>query len=156
VEFTVRGTSTAAVILTKVRVRAVRNPVPQSGAWVHLGCGGETTFRWFNVDLDLDPPRVTADYDMGFANHDGPPTQREPIRFPYRVSIEDPESFVVYAGTDACDCLWQIELDWNSGAQHGTYVVGNNGKPARFRTVGIDGARTQCLDSFDNCRPLAS
>ncbi|GAA3945350.1 hypothetical protein Aau02nite_89030 [Amorphoplanes auranticolor] len=154
IQFTVRGRSNAAITLTRVRVTAIDRSVPLAAPWLHVGCGGERALRWFNADLDADPPRVTTDYDRDAANDDDPPERRTPIRFPYTVSLEDPESFEVSAYTVDCDCVWQIELDWNSGEHHGTHMVGDAGKPARFRTVGRSRATSECLNSLTSCTPM--
>lgn len=153
VQFTVRGTSDAAVILTGVRVRVLQRSTAPSGVFARRACGGQDVFRWLTVDLDEDPPQTTTDYRPEFAVENGPPESREPIRFPYQVSIGDPETFDVFAWAHRCDCRWQIELLWNSGERHGVHIVEADGNPSQFRTVGTINAATECVDTFDNCHP---
>lgn len=151
VQFTVRGRSEAAVVLTDIKVKVLERKQPPKGIVVAPLCGGPDTFRWFDVDLDVDPPRITTEFLRSQADSNGPPQRREPLRFPYRVSLTDPETFDVFAKARKCDCVWQIELTWNSGERHGTQVVEVDGKPAQFRTIGTINAPTICFGSLANC-----
>jgi hypothetical protein len=156
VQFAVRGRSEAAVVLTEVRIRVLQRETPPGGAWAHSDCGGENVFRWLSVDLDTDPPRVGTDYRPEFADPNGPPERREPIRFPYQVSLDDPESFEVFASAHQCDCRWQIELLWNSGEHSGVHTVEVDGAPGQFRTVGLVNAETECVGAFNNCNRITN
>lgn len=59
------------------------------------------------------------------------------MRFPYRVSAEDPEVLLVDATTQTYDARWYLELDWSSQGRTGTIRIDDHGRP--FRTSSIKG-----------------
>jgi len=59
------------------------------------------------------------------------------VRFPYRVSAQEPEVLLVNARTVTCDCRWYLELDWSFQGRSGTVRVDDAGRP--FRTSAIKG-----------------
>ncbi|MFC9278113.1 helix-turn-helix domain-containing protein [Streptomyces collinus] len=133
VQISVQGKSSTAVVLTALRVRVVSRGTPVAGTAYDMeqGCGGGLTPRDFSVDLDVDRPiaHPRPGNDSGKA--------LPAVRFPYRVSAEDPEVLLVTATTDAYDCAWYLELDWSSQGRSGTVRVDDHGRP--FRTSGIKG-----------------
>lgn len=133
VEISVQGRTSAAVVLEALRVRVVGRSDPAGGTAYSMdqGCGGSITPRYFSVDLDRDRPvaRPTAGDDVG--------TPIPAVRFPYRVSAQDPEVLLVTARTVTCDCRWYLELDWSSRGSAGTVRIDDAGRP--FRTSGIKG-----------------
>ncbi|MER6470559.1 helix-turn-helix domain-containing protein [Streptomyces collinus] len=133
VQVSVQGKSSTAVVLTALRVRVVSRGTPIAGTAYAMdqGCGGGLTPRDFSVDLDVDRPiaHPRPGNDGGKA--------LPAVRFPYRVSAEDPEVLLVTATTDAYDCAWYLELDWSSQGRSGTLRVDDHGRP--FRTSGIKG-----------------
>lgn len=130
---TLQGTDERAVVLEALRIRVVERREPAEGR-VHRmssGCGGALTPRVFDVDLDVARPvaRSVPGNDTG-----------EPIpavSFPYRVSVSDPEVFLVTGRAARCDCDWVAELRWNSGGRSGTVRIDDGGRP--FRTSGAPG-----------------
>ncbi|MFF5025773.1 helix-turn-helix domain-containing protein [Streptomyces collinus] len=133
VQVSVQGKSSTAVVLTALRVRVVSRGTPVAGTAYDMeqGCGGGLTPRDFSVDLDIDRPIAHAR-----PGNDGGKALPA-VRFPYRVSAEDPEVLLVTATTDAYDCAWYLELDWSSQGRSGTVRVNDHGRP--FRTSGIKG-----------------
>ncbi|MGW0410623.1 helix-turn-helix domain-containing protein [Streptomyces collinus] len=133
VQVSVQGKSSTAVVLTALRVRVVSRGTPVAGTAYDMeqGCGGGLTPRDFSVDLDIDRPIAHAR-----PGNDGGKALPA-VRFPYRVSAEDPEVLLVTATTDAYDCAWYLELDWSSQGRSGTVRVDDHGRP--FRTSGIKG-----------------
>ncbi|WP_405823643.1 helix-turn-helix domain-containing protein [Streptomyces sp. NBC_01390] len=133
VEISVQGRTSTAVVLEALRVRVVGRDDPAEGTAYSMdqGCGGSITPRSFSVDLDKDRPvaRSVAGSDVG--------TPIPAVRFPYRVSAQDPEVLLVNARTVACDCRWYLELDWSSQGRTGTVRIDDAGRP--FRTSGIKG-----------------
>lgn len=133
VRITLQGTDERAVVLEALRIRVVERREPAEGR-VHRmssGCGGALTPRVFDVDLDVARPvaRSVPGNDTG-----------EPIpavSFPYRVSVSDPEVFLVTGRAARCDCDWVAELRWNSGGRSGTVRIDDGGRP--FRTSGAPG-----------------
>ncbi|MEW2253857.1 helix-turn-helix transcriptional regulator [Streptomyces sp. NPDC047869] len=119
---TVQGTGSATVVLEDLHVRVVEKSAPL--AWndfaMGVGCGGGVGTAAFGTDLDAGRPALTPKAG-----------QRD---FPYKVSESDPEVFYVFADARAHNVSWYLELDWSSGARHGTVRVDDNGKP--FRTSG--------------------
>ncbi|WP_435269909.1 helix-turn-helix domain-containing protein [Streptomyces sp. 1222.5] len=133
VQISVQGKSSAAVVLTALRVRVVSRGTPLAGTAYDMeqGCGGDLTPREFSVNLDADRPIAHARP----GNDTGRPIPA--VRFPYRVSAEDPEVLLVTATTEAHDCDWYLELDWSAQGRTGTVRVDDHGRP--FRTSGIKG-----------------
>ena len=133
VEISVQGKTSTAVVLEALRVRVVGRGEPAEGTAYSMdqGCGGSITPRSFSVDLDKDRPiaRSTPGNDVG--------TPIPAVRFPYRVSAQDPEVLLVTARTVSCDCRWYLELDWSSQGRTGTVRIDDAGRP--FRTSSIKG-----------------
>jgi hypothetical protein len=133
VRISVQGTSSTAVVLEALRVRVVSRETPVSGTAYAMdqGCGGSLTPRYFDVDLDVNRPiaRSVRGNDSG--------TVIPPVRFPYRVSAQDPEVLLVTATTETYDAHWYLELDWSSRGRAGTVRVDDRGRP--FRTSAIKG-----------------
>ncbi|MFI0964426.1 helix-turn-helix domain-containing protein [Streptomyces sp. NPDC021080] len=135
VRVSVQGRTSAAVVLEALHVRVVRRAAPpDSGAFVYdtsPGCGGGITPRSFAVSLDKRTPVARA----------VPGSRGDTIlparRFPYRVSVEDPEVLMVDARTKTCACEWYLDLDWSSQGSTGTIRIDDHGRP--FRTTGITG-----------------
>ncbi|MFG2263084.1 helix-turn-helix domain-containing protein [Streptomyces sp. NPDC048720] len=119
---TVQGTGRATVVLEDLHVRVVEKSAPL--AWndfaMGVGCGGGVETASFGTDLDAGRPTLTPKAG-----------QRD---FPYKVSESDPEVFYVFADARAHNVSWYLELDWSSGARHGTVRVDDDGRP--FRTSG--------------------
>ncbi|MFE1438117.1 helix-turn-helix domain-containing protein [Streptomyces sp. NPDC058739] len=133
VRISVQGKSSTAVVLEALRVRVVSRgtPAPGNAYAMGQGCGGDLMPREFSVDLDVDRPIARARSGGDTA------TSLPVVRFPYRVSAEDPEAFLVTAVTEAYDCAWYLELDWSSQGRSGTARIDDHGRP--FRTSGIKG-----------------
>ncbi|MEU6216574.1 helix-turn-helix transcriptional regulator [Streptomyces sp. NPDC047022] len=125
VALAVQGTGKDTVVLEDLQVRVVSSNAPL--AWNDYGmgdgCGGGVPDEAFNVDLDAGRPAV--------APAGG---QRD---FPFKVSETDPEVFHIRADTAAHDVSWYLELNWSSGARHGTVRIDDHGEP--FRTSGNAG-----------------
>lgn len=133
VEVTVQGRTSAAVVLTALRVRVVGRSAPAAGNTYAMdqGCGGRVTPRYFDVDLDKNRPIARpvdgADLDIPIPA----------VRFPYSVAAGDPAVLRVSAETESCDCQWYLELEWSSEGRTGTVRIDDGGRP--FRTTGIKG-----------------
>ncbi|WP_308404283.1 helix-turn-helix transcriptional regulator [Streptomyces sp. ATCC 21386] len=143
VEFTVQGRKSTDVLLTALRVRVVERAAPVKGYSYIMGggCGGQVTPRYFDVDLDQGRPVARsvdgADLDVRIPA----------VKFPYRVSAEDPEVLKVSAKTVTCDCSWYLELDWSSEGRTGTARIDDGGRP--FRTTGIEGLPRYDYDTLN-------
>ncbi|MFD7747396.1 helix-turn-helix domain-containing protein [Streptomyces sp. NPDC059698] len=133
VRITVQGRDERAVVLESLRIRVVeRRPVAGGRVYrMSSGCGGSLTPRMF--DVDLDAPRPAARPVAG--NDSGEPVAA--VAFPYRVSVTEPEVFLITGRTVGCDCDWFAELGWSSGGRSGTVRVDDGGRP--FRTGGVRG-----------------
>ncbi|MEU2760896.1 helix-turn-helix domain-containing protein [Streptomyces sp. NPDC007094] len=133
VRITLQGRDERAVLLESLRVRVVERRSPDPGRVYRMssGCGGSLTPRMFDVDLDAPRPvaRPLAGNDSG--------ERIEAVAFPYRVSVTDPEVFLITSRTVGCDCSWVAELTWSSGGRSGTVRIDDGGRP--FRTNGVRG-----------------
>ncbi|MEE1758048.1 MULTISPECIES: helix-turn-helix domain-containing protein [unclassified Streptomyces] len=137
VRISVQGRSSTAVVLDALHVRVVSRGTPGGGGTAYAmgqGCGSELTPRRFAVNLDADRP-VARPQDGEDAADGGRVIPA--VRFPYRVSAEDPEVLEVDATTQIHDARWYLELDWSSQGRTGTIRVDDHGSP--FRTTGIKG-----------------
>lgn len=133
VEVTVHGRTSAAVVLTALRVRVVGRAAPVTGSAYAMdqGCGGRVTPAYFDVDLDKNRPIA---HPVDGADLDTPIPA---VRFPYSVAAGDPAVLSVSADTESCDCQWYLELEWSSEGRTGTVRIDDGGRP--FRTTGIKG-----------------
>ncbi|MGW6466376.1 helix-turn-helix domain-containing protein [Streptomyces rubiginosohelvolus] len=133
VRITLQGRDDRAVVLESLRIRVVERRSPAEGRVYRMssGCGGSLTPRMFDVDLDASRPvaRPVAGNDSG--------DPIEAVAFPYRVSVTDPEVFLITGRTVGCDCSWVAELVWSSGGRSGTVRIDDGGRP--FRTNGVRG-----------------
>jgi hypothetical protein len=138
IHFTVQGPTNSQVVLTDIRARAVNRRPPMSGLALSRECGDQGSFRSLQVNLDKSPPEIAPFYDPSLII-DEPMSEQRPIKFPYRVSAGDAETFEVAATTESCDCDWVLDLDWASLGRTGRLEVTDNGKP--FRTTGTKNAQ---------------
>ncbi|MET7415074.1 helix-turn-helix domain-containing protein [Streptomyces rubiginosohelvolus] len=133
VRITLQGRDDRAVVLESLRIRVVERRSPAGGRVYRMssGCGGSLTPRMFDVDLDASRPvaRPVAGNDSG--------EPIEAVSFPYRVSVTDPEVFLITGRSVGCDCSWVAELAWSSGGRSGTVRIDDGGRP--FRTDGVRG-----------------
>jgi hypothetical protein len=133
VEITIQGAKSTQVVLTDIHVRVLSRRQPMRGLDLTGRCGGTGTFRLLDVDLDRDPPATVPQEVPGALMGDEPKWATTPIRFPYRVSSTDAETFVIVASTTLYDVDWVVDLSWSSAGVTGTMVVDDKGKP--FRTT---------------------
>ncbi|MFJ5999465.1 helix-turn-helix domain-containing protein [Streptomyces sp. NPDC092370] len=136
VQISVQGRSSTAVVLKAIHVRVVSRGVPAGGSAYSMGqgCGSDLTPRRFTVNLDEDRP--LAEPKDGANGADGGHVIPA-VRFPYRVSAEDPQVLEVHAGTQTYDVRWYLELDWSSQGRTGTIRIDDDGRP--FHTTSIKG-----------------
>jgi hypothetical protein len=139
---TVQGRTGTRVVLTDIDVRVhERRPAP-AGTVLDKACGDPGAFRWLQADLDSDPPVVSPVVDEDAAE---PGERVEPIEFPYIVSSTQPETFIIEAETDGCDCTWTARLVWQSEGRTGVVVIDDDGRP--FRTISTREAIATCDDT---------
>ncbi|WP_045558693.1 helix-turn-helix domain-containing protein [Streptomyces sp. FxanaA7] len=136
VRISVQGRSSAAVVLEALHVRVVSRGTPVDGNAYSMGqgCGSDLTPRRFAVDLDEDRPAARPEDGANGAEGG---RVIPAVRFPLRVSAEDPEVLDVDATTLTYDARWYLELDWSSQGRAGTIRIDDDGRP--FHTTGIKG-----------------
>jgi hypothetical protein len=142
---TVQGRSHVQVTLTKIEIVVLDRKTPPTGTLLGDACGGPGAYRWLEVDLDRDPPRISSKYDAVQAPSPSGELANSaitPIRFPYKVSASDAESFYIQADTKSHDCAWVARLYWASAGKSGVTEITNNGSP--FRTVSTRNATEHC------------
>jgi hypothetical protein len=121
----VEGNTTLPVVLTGLTVDVSRRGAPPKGVHVVAFGGGPLGVRYFDVNLDSDPP-VVRSVKPEFTNEPA-------IDFPYRVSQTEPEVLNIAASTAKCDCSWRALLHWIYRGKSGVTVIDDHGRP--FRTV---------------------
>ncbi|GAA2724539.1 MULTISPECIES: helix-turn-helix transcriptional regulator [Streptomyces] len=131
IQVTVQGKGREAVVLHGLSVHVVdhTDPLEWTGYSMGEGCGGGLTPRTFDIDLDTDRP--VAQPKPGVQGNIELPA----AHFPFRVSSADPEVLDVVAHTDKRAVAWYLDLEWSSGARHGTFRIDDNGRP--FRTSAV-------------------
>jgi hypothetical protein len=139
VQISVQGRSSTAVVLEALRVRVVSRGAPAAGTAYAMdqGCGSDLSPRRFTVDLDVDRPIARPKDSNDSADSTGSGHSVPAVRFPYRVSAEDPEVLLVDATAQTHDARWYLELDWSSQGRTGTVRIDDHGRP--FRTTGTEG-----------------
>ncbi|SEF27117.1 hypothetical protein SAMN05421837_103642 [Amycolatopsis pretoriensis] len=140
VQLTIQGRDNAPVTLTDIRVRVLNRRAPLHGTSLTRECGDQGAIRWLEVDLDRDPVRAVAKDQFDAMPEDTPAWERKPIKFPYTVSITNPETFMIQAETEDCDCDWVADVFWSAQGKTGVLPVTNSGKP--FRTTSTKNAQS--------------
>ncbi|GAA3031625.1 hypothetical protein LV79_003186 [Actinokineospora globicatena] len=116
VQLTVTGLSGTPVLLADLRVEVITRS-DRSGTLVRHA--GEVPRRRFEVQLDVEPPRLAA---LGGSD------------FPYVVGPHESECFDLKVSTHRGDVAWILWLDWRRGRDTGSVRVDLGGHP--FRTAG--------------------
>lgn len=135
----VQGRTDTQVTITGIEFNVLKRAPAFAGTNAYANCGaGPGPIRWLYVNLDKEPPQVSAKFDERNPElivGNAPAWERKPIRFPYnlQVSKSETETFLISAGTDDCDCTWTGQLDWVSLDRKGSLPIDNNGAP--FRTT---------------------
>lgn len=123
---TVQGMSKEAVVLHGWEVVDLTVAALPADPVIVTKCpptGGPLETRYFDVKLSEDPPAVLSLSDS---------EEEEPIDFPYVVSSEDPEHFIVMVdGTQAGVYQWSLGVRWSSGGREGVMVLSRSGEPLR-------------------------
>ena len=95
------------------------------------GCGAGGTFRYGVVDLDSAAPYWVPNAELP------KDVRASAIKFPYKVTANDPEILEITVETSRCDCTWYAELDWVDGDKTGRTLIKDHGQ--NFRTTAPDG-----------------
>ncbi|MER7003708.1 hypothetical protein ABT297_11795 [Dactylosporangium sp. NPDC000555] len=128
---TVQGLTGRAVVLQSMTVEVVRRRPPLAGVYLPLGCQGGVSPRKYRLDLDAAAPRIVPETGT--------------VTFPYRVDQLEPEQFLITPDVTTGDVEWRLLLSWTSGADRGTLVLPEAGKPP-FRNTATTAARELCAD----------
>ncbi len=128
----VEGKTALPVVLTGLTVDVTRRAAPPKGVYVVPFGGGPLGVRYFDVNLDRDPP-VVRSVPAEFTNEPA-------INFPYRLSQTDPEVLNIAASTTKCACSWRARLHWIYQGKPGVTVIDDHGRA--FRTVSGSGSTT--------------
>lgn len=125
---TVQGTTGRTVVLQSMTVVVARRGPAMPGIYLPEGCQEVLTPRKYVLDLDSPRPRVVP--------------QPGSISFPYKISSDDPEQFVITPEVISGDIAWRLYLTWTSGDRRGETALGGT-----FRTTTASAARKFCIDS---------
>jgi hypothetical protein len=122
--FRVEGVDRQAVILERLRFHVLNRAVPGG---IVLTATERPTYR-----SALEPRRFDVDLvpgDVGIPH----PVSDNGTDFPYVVSQNDPEWFLVKLDVGSRDVEWVAELDWSCTDRSGSLRIDSEGEP--FRTV---------------------
>jgi hypothetical protein len=126
---TIEGKSDSAVVIKRFRVIDLKKKLVPPDA-VHLeSCGpagGAVTVRQFNANLS-DPAKFTPVSGQDPITGEDVPA----VDFPFKVSNDDPEVFLIEPIEPTCFCEWRLAIDWTSGGRSGTTVVDRGFGPIR-------------------------
>ena len=118
---TVEGKTGSAVVLNRFRVIDIKRKAPPADAVQIQPCGpagGAVILRQIDVNLG-DPVKVTSiPYEDPITGDEVPA-----VNFPFKVSNNDPEVFLIEPTGATCFCEWRLAIDWTSGGRTGTTVV---------------------------------
>jgi trypsin-like peptidase len=127
---TVQGVAGRTVVLQSMTVVVVHRAPSMAGIYLPAGCQEELVPREYKLNLDSPAPRVVP--------------QPGNISFPYTITNDDPEQFVITPDAASGDVEWFLYLTWTSGASEGRLVLDDSGRP--FRTTATTAARQFCVD----------
>ncbi len=150
---TAQGVGPSSVVITGLEIVVLDRKAPLNGTVIARPCGGPLAYRWVDVDLDVDHPRVVGRELSGDTIEEARENgwRIEPVAFPYEVAAQTSETFAVEASTDTCDCTWEAKFHWSSNGRTGVLTVDNHGTP--FRTTSGEGmVRCVLLGATPSCR----
>lgn len=125
---TIQGRSGRVVYLTGIRLNVKRDP-PIRGLMVGPGCGGPTTGRYVEVDLDQLPPRITGSSSDPKAVVGAIPNEYKSITFPYEISNTEGLVLIISGDARNYDDAWSADILWSSEGVNGTAHIDDNGVP---------------------------
>jgi hypothetical protein len=127
---TVTGFDERPVTITDLTfTTTVREDAPAVGTTVANECGGPTVARYAEIDLDQQPPQITASSDTEVMWGE---MSTSPLAFPYEVTSSDNENLLLIAST-AGYVEWTASLSWSNGIDSGVLLIDDDGEP--FRTA---------------------
>jgi Trypsin-like peptidase domain len=127
---TVQGVAGRTVVLQSMTVVVAHRAPSMAGIYLPAGCQEELVPRKYELNLDSPAPRVVPE-----PGNTG---------FPYTITNDDPEQFIITPDVASGDVEWFLYLTWTSGASEGRLVLNDSGRP--FRTTATTAARQFCLD----------
>jgi hypothetical protein len=142
---TVQAKGDASVTLTGLEV-SVERAAPRAGTRLSKPCGGPTAGQWVELDLDDENPTPRTVVDEQALGG----LRVEPVQFPYEVTRQDAETFVIRATTDGCLCTWTARLRWASAGRTGTVAIDDEGRPFKVSATG-NAVGCTMYDSPANC-----
>ena len=125
---TISAKDSRPVTVTSLEFNVIeKKPGPLRGRYVENPCGEETVARYAEVDLDADPPQITASSAEVVSWGDYNVT---PLRFPYKVTDEESENLLLIGSTGGY-VEWTATIGWSDGEDSGQVTVDNDGEPLR-------------------------
>jgi hypothetical protein len=88
------------------------------------GCGDGVTYHAAGINFDKPAP-----YWVPYRQGDGPPIRVDELRFPYKVTPEDPSVLLVEVEPGDCYCRWIATLHWIDGSEQGETRIDDRGQP---------------------------
>jgi hypothetical protein len=125
---TVQGVAGRTVVLQSMTVVVVHRAPSMAGIYLPAGCQEELVPRKYELNLGSPTPRVVP--------------QPGNIGFPYTITNDDPEQFVITPDVASGDVAWFLYLTWSSGASEGRLTINDSGQP--FRTTAATASRQLC------------
>jgi hypothetical protein len=125
VQVTIEGSNEKAAILNSLDVD-VQKRSALSGDLMLLGsgCGGGLAQRRYVTELGDPYPRFKV-----VESSDSGEEVTKPIDFPYKVSSNDPEVFILNGVSKSQIVEWKATLHWTSGGKENSTEISDNGKP---------------------------
>ncbi|QIS20595.1 hypothetical protein [Nocardia terpenica] len=146
VTLTLAGLSRSPVTLTELSVEAVdRKAGGVAGTYIEGQCGGETTGRLVEVNLDNKPPKIVSSADDPNALWGGG-MRTKVIKFPYTITDTDTETFLIIGETGNYTA-WRIHVRWSDGKQSGDAVIDDHGAPFETSPPGPGSRKYLAADS---------
>jgi len=134
VEVTVEGDNGKAVILTGLDIQVLtREELSDDVMAVGTGCGEGIEKRYYSVDLDEPAPH----FKLSETDENGRPVVKS-VDFPYKVSANDPEVFVLAGNSLRHAIRWKAVLHWVADGKEGTSSISDGGDA--FLSYPVDSA----------------
>ncbi|WP_433574636.1 hypothetical protein [Nocardia brasiliensis] len=144
VQLSMIGTGASPVTITGVDVEIVdRRPGPQKGIVIKAACGGPTSGRLAEIDLDAAHPVVSSSAARRNWGMDV-----TPMEFPYRITDTEMELFLFMGEVRSTDTVsYRLHVSWTDGRRSGSEMVDDGGQPFRVATADPAAAWYQPIDS---------
>jgi hypothetical protein len=140
IDLSLQGSSPKSILIHRMDIEVVKRRPALRGPHYQLQGGGLAPSRLISIDLDARRPKAVPEIGP---NSTVPNESPGPVNFPFFVSEEELEHFVIIATAERYDCEWKATIHWTVAGKQGSTELSNQGKP--YRLTGTSAATSKKL-----------